>query len=98
VPFPCPGCGATVTLNPEGWALRCPSCRRVIRSRALDAMAGGSRAYEVELVGSPETRRRIEVPWSPEEDTRLRRWLLWSTVITLGLVGVLLAAAWLAAR
>ena len=44
------------------------------------------------------SRRRIEVPWSAEEDTRLRRWLLWSTVVTLGLVGVLLAAAWMAAR
>jgi hypothetical protein len=67
----------------------------VIRSRALDAMSGRSRVYEIELVGSPETRRRLEVPWSAEEDTRLRRWLLWSTVLTLGLVGLLLAAAWL---
>jgi hypothetical protein len=78
--------------------MRCPSCQRLLRSRALDAMSGTSRAYEVEVVGQPETRRRIEVPWSPEEDTRLRRWLLWSTVVTLGLVGVLLAAAWMAAR
>jgi tRNA(Ile2) C34 agmatinyltransferase TiaS len=98
VPFPCPGCGAALTANPEGWALRCPSCPRRSRSRALDAMSGDRRAYEVEVVGQPETRRRIEVPWSAEEDTRLRRWLLWSTVLTLGLVGVLLAAAWLAAR
>jgi hypothetical protein len=98
VPFPCPACGETVTANPEGWALRCRSCRRVIRSRVLDTTSGQSRAYEVEAVGLPETRRRIEVPWSPEEDTRLRRWLLWSTVITLGLVGVLLAAAWMATR
>ena len=92
VAFPCPGCGAAVSRSPEGWALRCPSCRRAIRARALDA-AGAGRAYEMEIAGRPETRRRLEVPWTPEEDARLRRWLLWSTVLTLALVAALLAAA-----
>ena len=95
--FACPGCGADVPRNPEAWAIRCPSCRRVIRARPADAASAESRAYLVEITGHPETRRRIEVPWSEGESERLRRWLLWSTVLTLALVGVLLAAArWLA--
>jgi hypothetical protein len=53
----------------------------------------GPRAYEVEVSGHPETRTRIEVPWTEDDGTQLRRWLLWSTVVTLGLVAVLLAAA-----
>jgi hypothetical protein len=65
----------------------------VIRARPLDAFTGDTRAYEVQMTGRPETRRRVEIPWSDEEAARLRRWLLWSTVVTLGLVVVLLAAA-----
>jgi predicted RNA-binding Zn-ribbon protein involved in translation (DUF1610 family) len=93
VPFPCPGCGAAIARSPEAWALRCPACGRVIRSRALDAHGAGPRAYEVEVSGHPETRVRIEVPWTEDDGAQLRRWLLWSTVVTLGLVVVLLAAA-----
>jgi hypothetical protein len=55
--------------------------------------ADGARAYEIEVAGRPETRRRVEVPWTAAEAERLRRWLFWSTVITLALVGVLFAAA-----
>jgi hypothetical protein len=51
------------------------------------------RAYEVEVAGRPETRRRVEAPWSAEDGARLRVWLLWSSVITLGLVAVLYALA-----
>jgi len=93
VAFPCPGCRASVDRSPEAWALRCPACRGVIRARALDAVAGDVRAYEVEITGRPETRRRIELPWSEGEAARLRQWLLWSTVLTLALVAVLFAAA-----
>jgi len=97
VPFPCPGCRASIDRSPEAWALRCPACRRVIRARALDAVSGDVRAYEVEITGRPETRHRIEVPWTEGEAARLRRWLVWSTVLTLALVGVLfLAARWAA--
>jgi hypothetical protein len=93
VPFACPGCGALVPRSPEAWATRCPSCRRVIRARAAEATTPDTRAYDVEITGHPETRRRVELPFSDEEAARLRWWLLWSTVLTLGLVGVLFAAA-----
>jgi hypothetical protein len=47
----------------------------------------------VEVTGRPETRRRIVVPWTADESRRLRAWLAWSTVLTLGLVVVLYALA-----
>ena len=84
--------------SPEAWALRCPACGGVIRTRVADAASGDVRAYEVEITGRPETRRRVEVPWTEQEAARLRRWLVWSTVLTLALVGVLFAAARWAAR
>jgi hypothetical protein len=87
-----------VDRSPEAWALRCPACGGVIRTRVADAVSGDVRAYEVEITGRPETRRRLEVPWSEQEAARLRRWLVWSTVLTLALVGVLFAAARWAAR
>jgi hypothetical protein len=98
VAFPCPGCDAVVPHSPEAWAIRCPSCKGVIRARPLDAFTGDTRAYEVQMTGRPETRRRIEIPWTDQEAGQLRRWLLWSTVLTLALVGVLFAAARWAAR
>jgi hypothetical protein len=85
-----------VPRGPESRVLRCPSCRRAIRARTAapgTSAAGDVLAYEVEIVGRPETRRRVEVPWTAAETRRLRRWLVWSTVITLALVGALLAAA-----
>ena len=98
MPFPCPGCQAIIDRSPEAWALRCPACGRVIRARATDAASGDVRAYEVQITGRPETRRRIEVPWTDQETARLRQWLVWSTVLTLALVAVLFAAARWAAR
>jgi NADH pyrophosphatase-like protein len=92
VPFDCPGCGAPIDRSPARWALRCPSCRRVLRTRAVDG-SGPERAYDVFVAGRPETRRRIAVPWTADEARRLRAWLLWSTVLTLGLVVVLYALA-----
>jgi hypothetical protein len=67
-----------------------------VRSRALDDAKPDARAYEVEIAGRPETRRRVEVAWSPEDGARLRAWLLASSVVTLGLVGVLYLLARLA--
>lgn len=63
-----------------------------MRGRARDA-SSGHRTFEVEVTGRPETRRVVEVPWSPADQTRLRTWLVWSTAITLGLIGVLYALA-----
>jgi hypothetical protein len=63
-----------------------------VRGRAGDA-SGEHRTFEVEVLGRPGTRREVEVPWSPADQTRLRSWLVWSTAITLGLIGVLYALA-----
>ena len=92
MPFPCPGCGESITASPERWGLRCPACRRVLRARALDT-SGPERLYEVEVTGQPATRQRIAVAWTADESRRLRGWLAWSTVLTLGLVVVLYALA-----
>ncbi|HEY7410818.1 MAG TPA: hypothetical protein VII13_08760 [Vicinamibacteria bacterium] len=91
MPFPCPACGAAVARSPEAWFLRCPACRSWLRAHAAEDAA--VRAYEVEAVGRPETRRRLEVPWTPADDRRLRRWLLWSSVVTLGLAAALFVLA-----
>jgi len=53
----------------------------------------GTRTYRIELVGRPETRRTVEVPWTAADQRRLRRWLLWSSLITLGLASVLFLLA-----
>jgi hypothetical protein len=90
--FACPGCQATVSGSLEAWVLRCPLCGALIRARPLES-SGPDRAYEVELAGRPETRRRIEVPWDEEQARSLGAWLCWSSAITLGLVAVLYALA-----
>ena len=96
MPFSCPGCGADVPGSPEAWARRCPACRALIRARVAEGAAADARAYDVEVAGRPETRRRVVVPWSAADDARLGNWLLWATVVTLGLVAVLYGAArWL---
>jgi hypothetical protein len=64
----------------------------VLRGRARDA-SDDQRTFDVEVAGRPETRRVVEVPWSPDDQTRLSRVLVWSTAITLGLIGVLYALA-----
>lgn len=89
--FACPGCGAGVERSPEARVLRCPTCRALLSSRALED--GPARRYEVQVVRRPDTRRVVEVPWTSGEARRLRAWLAWSTVVTLGLIGVLYAAA-----
>lgn len=92
VPFPCPGCGAPVDRRPGGWALRCASCGALLRARPADT-SGPHPAYEVEVAGRPETRRRIELPWDEAARRRLRAWLFWSATLTLGLVALLYALA-----
>jgi hypothetical protein len=91
MPLPCPGCGASVPGSPEAWTLRCPACGRRLRSRRLEE-GGPFPAYEVQVLGQPETARRVE--WREEPSPRrLRAWLTWSTVVTLGLVVVLFSLA-----
>jgi hypothetical protein len=95
VAFPCPGCDAPIHASPERWALRCPSCRALVRSRAVDT-SGAVPVFEVEIVGRRETRRRVEVAWDASQRRRLSAWLLWSSALTLALVLVLFALARLA--
>jgi len=92
VPFDCPGCGAPIDASPDRLGLRCPACRRVLRVRVAET-AGDTAEFDVEVTGQPETRRRIAVPWTEGESRRLRAWLAWATVLTLGLVAVLYALA-----
>ncbi len=67
--------------------LRCPWCGALLRSRPVDT-SGAAPVFEVEAVGRG-IRRRVELPWDEAERRRLRAWLLWSSVLTLGLVLVL---------
>jgi hypothetical protein len=92
VTFSCPGCGGPVGRRPSLWALRCPACGALLRSRPVES-GGDSPAYDVEVAGRPETRRRVEVPWDETEERRLSTWLFWSTAITLSLVAVLYVLA-----
>ena len=92
MPFDCPGCGAAIDASPDRLGLRCPACGGVIRARAVET-SGGAAEFDVEVTGRPETRRRIAVSWTAGESRRLRAWLAWATVLTLGLVVVLYALA-----
>jgi len=93
--FACPGCSTPIERSPELPILRCPQCGAVLRSRSVEG-DGASRAYEVEVAGRPQTRRRVELPWSEAESRRLGRWLAWASALTLGLVLLLYLAARLA--
>jgi hypothetical protein len=92
MPFPCPACAAPVPRHPPRWALRCKACGAILRARPVDG-DGPHPAYQVEVAGRPETRRRVEVPWDEAQGRRLAAWLFWSSLITLGLVLVLYALA-----
>jgi hypothetical protein len=72
--------------------MRCPSCGVLLRSRPVDT-SGQAPVFEVEAVGREGARRRAEVPWDEAERRRLTAWLLWSSVVTLGLVLVLYVLA-----
>lgn len=93
--FPCPACSGPVPGSPELPLLRCPACGAVLRSRSVESR-GAARAYEIEVAGRPESRRRVEVAWSEAEARRLRRWLAVSSGVTLGLVLLLYLLARLA--
>lgn len=92
MPFPCPGCGSPVAQSPEAWALRCPACAAVLRSRPVEGGAAHP-TYEIEVAGRPDTRRRVEVPWDEAQRRRLAAWLLWASLVTVGLVVLLYALA-----
>ncbi len=92
VTFACPGCEAVIEGRPERPARRCRSCGALLRSRPLDT-GGELPGYELEVVGRPETRRRVEVAWDEEERRRLSAWLLWSSLLTVLLVVALYALA-----
>ena len=87
VSFPCPGCDQAVDASPERRWLRCRACGALLRARVAPSETGP--AWDVEVRGAPETRRRVEVHWSPGEQRRLGRWLGWASAITLSLVVVL---------
>ena len=92
--FPCPGCESSVEANPESWFIRCESCGKLIRSRAHSSTET-ARGYEIEIVGQPKTRRRIEVPWTRTQQAHLERRLIVFSLATVGLVVLLyLVARW----
>jgi len=91
VAFPCPACDQPIDASPERPWLSCPACRATLRSRP--SPSEDAPAWEVEVRGAPGTRRRIERAWDADELGRLRRWLAWSSAITVSLVLVLLLAA-----
>jgi hypothetical protein len=93
--FACPACRAAVSRNPDSGGLRCDTCGARLRARAL-ADEGSTRVYEIEAAADPAARTRVEIAWTPGDAQRLRRWLAWSTAITLGLVVVLLVLAYAA--
>ena len=67
--------------------LRCPTCSRWLRRRVT---TGETRAYDVEILGDPVTRRRVEVPWEDAGSRRrMRRLLLLASAATLGLLPLL---------
>ena len=86
--FPCPGCDAAVDTPPDRFVLRCPACRAVLRSRAVDT-SGPVPVFEGEVAGRPDTRRRVTLDWTPAQRRRLSTWLLVASVVTVALVLVL---------
>ncbi len=49
--------------------------------------------FEVQVVGRPETLRRVEIPWDETARRRLSSWLLLASVVTVALVLVLFVLA-----
>jgi hypothetical protein len=54
---------------------------------------GAAPAFEVQVVGRPERRRRVEIPWDETQQRRLARWLVVASIVTAGLVLVLFVLA-----
>ena len=90
----CPGCGTALETDPERWFFRCSSCRKLIRCRAASS-SENTRVYEIEIVGRPQTRRRVEMPWTGSQQAQLERRLVGFSLATVSLVILLyLAARW----
>jgi hypothetical protein len=70
------------------WLFRCPRCGRWLRGRPAET-SGPNPAFEVEVAGSPQTRRRVEAAWDAPARRRLAAWLLIASTATLALVLVL---------
>jgi hypothetical protein len=92
MPFPCPACRCSVNADLDSPVVRCSGCGARLRSRVVET-GDDTRAYDLAVVGQPEVRARVEAPWSAGERRRLAAWLWWSTIATLGLIGVLYALA-----
>jgi len=92
VSFPCPGCDAPVDARPDRLLLRCEACGARLRGRPVET-DGPDPAFEVHVVGRPETARRVEVHWGGDERRLLAAWLGWASVVTLALVLVLFVLA-----
>lgn len=90
--FPCPGCDAPIDTRPDRFMLRCPACRAVLRARPVDT-GEPAPAFDVEVTGRPETRRRVELAWDPAQRRRLSVWLMTASVVTVALVLVLFLLA-----
>lgn len=91
--FPCPGCGAPVDGRPDRLLLTCATCGARLRSHAVES-SGAAPAFEVQVVGRPECRRFVEIPWDEAERRRLAGWLVWASILTVALVLMLLVLAW----
>ena len=90
--FACPACEAAVAASPDAWLSRCPACGARLRGRAAGEVAGRP-VYEVVVVGRPDLRHTVEVPWDAARRRSLSAWLAWSAAVTLGLVAALYAIA-----
>jgi hypothetical protein len=78
--------------SPDRFARRCPSCGALLRSRPAET-SGPAPAFEIEVAGRPETRRRVDLPWDEAQRRRLSRWLVVSAAVTVALVLVLFVLA-----
>jgi hypothetical protein len=94
MPFPCPACGLSVERDRPRWLFRCSMCGRWLRGRAVEA-SGPNPLFDVEVVGHPETRRRVAVAWDAAAARRMWAWLGAASAATLALVLVLFLIAWL---
>jgi hypothetical protein len=54
---------------------------------------GTAPAFEVQVVGQPETRTRVEIPWDESQLRRLVGWLVGASLVTVALVLILFVLA-----
>jgi hypothetical protein len=74
------------------WLQRCPACRAWLRGRALETN-GPHPSFEIDVVGRPDTRTRVDLPWDEGARRRLETWLVVASVATLLLVALLFVLA-----